>query len=154
MKKEGKGKERENNVTSDDILGKDVIDIDGRIIGVTDKLLFNQKSLSFTGISVDKGILKRGIYIGKKNIKRLTEHAIFLNTRVLYELKGMKVYDNRGKKIGKVNDIEIDDDNKLKSIIVKKTFRKINIPAKFINSMEYNILLKVGEKEISNKNKT
>ena len=52
-------------ITSDDILGRDVIDIDGRIIGVADRLLFNPRSLTFVGISIDRGIMKKSLIIGK-----------------------------------------------------------------------------------------
>ena len=62
------GKDLNEAVTSDDILGKDVIDADGKFIGVTEKVFIHPNNLDFIGIEVDKGFLRKGLSIGKDYI--------------------------------------------------------------------------------------
>ena len=62
------GKDLDEAVTSDDILGKDIIDVDGKLIGVTEKVFIHPNSLDFIGIEVDKGFLRKGFSIGKDYI--------------------------------------------------------------------------------------
>ena len=45
-------------ITSDDLLGKDVIDLGGKFIGISEKVLIDPDSLDFIGIGVDKGFGK------------------------------------------------------------------------------------------------
>ena len=139
----------EELISADDILGKDVIDDEGEYIGVTDKLFFEKKSLDFIGLSVDKGFLKTGLVIGKSYIREVTEHAVLLNTRPLYRLVGMKVFDKNGKELGHVDDVELaDGKNELSAIHVKKNnFSKgTRIPADVIARVENNIILSIEHK--------
>ena len=62
------GKDLNEAVTSDDVLGKEVIDADGRFIGITEKVFIHPKELEFMGISVDKGFLKKGLSIASMAI--------------------------------------------------------------------------------------
>ena len=101
------GRNLDKAITSDDILGKNVIDIEGKILGVAEKVLIDSKSLDFIGIEVDKGFLKKGITIGKSYIEKITHHAVFLNIKVVYEIKGLKVYDKTGANLGTVSNLEL-----------------------------------------------
>jgi len=138
-------------ITSDDILGKDVIDLDRKIIGVVEKVLINPKSLDFVGIEVDKGFLKKGLSIGKSYISEITEHAVFLNIKVVYEIKGMIVFDKFGKEVGKVADIELwGQKNKLKKIYVKCGVMKkqFEVPVEMIETIGANVILNESKENL------
>ncbi len=139
-------------ITSDDILGKDVIDKEGNFIGIVEKVLIDPHSLNVIGIEVDKGFLKNGLSIGKSYIDKVTEHAIFLSVRVAYEVKGMLVFDRDGKKIGTVLGVELyGHQNKVKSIRVKKSGLlrgDLNINSDYIETMGDNIILNITKKRL------
>lgn len=141
-----------NTITSDDILGKDVIDTEGVFIGIAEKVLIDPKGLDFVGIEVDKGFLKKGLSIGKSYIERIMASAVFLNIRVVYEIKGMKVFDKIGGLVGTVRDVElIGEKNSLKQIIVRQGMIKkdIEIPAEFIQTIGENVILNVLKQELT-----
>jgi len=145
------GKNLDNTLTSDDILGKDVIDVHGRIIGISEKIFFDEKSLNFIGIAVDKGILKNGMGIGKDYIERITPYAIFLNVPMLLEMKGVSVFDKNAKKIGVVKRVLLKKSkNVLSAIDVKRDGfgKNIIIPENYIETLGDNIILNVSEEEI------
>lgn len=146
------GKDLTKTITSEDILGKDVYDKDGILIGVTEKVLMDSDSLDFVGISVDKGFLKRGISIGKDYIERVTENALFLTIRLAYEIKGKAVFDNEGYKIGKIVSIELyENKNVILNIIVKSRLffgKKWVISANNIKTIGDNVMLNIGRDKI------
>ena len=149
------GKELEGTVTSDDILGKEVIDLDGRFIGITEKIFINPETLDFVGISVDKGFLRKGLSIGSKFIEKVASHAIFLKISLSNEIKGLKVFDKNGKNIGNVVGVNlIGSGNEIHAIEVASTIgsigvgKKLVILSKYIDKTNYNILLNVSKKEV------
>ena len=138
------GRSLEKTITSDDILGKDVVDKNGDLIGIVEKVLISLDTLEFIGIEVDKGILKKGLAIGKDYIEKVTDDALWLNIKISYELNGMSVFDKLGKLVGKVNNVELEGStNKIKNIYVKPgIFRKsLEIPRRMIQTIKYNIIL-------------
>ena len=142
------GRSLEKTITSDDILGKDVVDKNGDLIGIVEKVLISLDTLEFIGIEVDKGILKKGLAIGKDYIEKVTDDALWLNIKISYELNGMSVFDKLGKLVGKVNKVELEGStNKIKNIYVKPgIFRKsIEIPRRMIQTIKYNIILNVDK---------
>src|SRR3990167_7840081 len=62
------GKRINKSITSEDILGKDVIDAEGGFIGVAEKIFIDPEPMDFIGISVDKGLIRSGLTIGKNYI--------------------------------------------------------------------------------------
>lgn len=149
-----KDKPRQNEpsgmLTSDDILGKEVIDLEGEFIGVSDVLYMNDKTFDVIGVSVDKGFLKKGLIIGKNYIDRVTPYAIFLKIKPAYKIKGMEVFDVKGKKIGLVTQVNFNGkSNSIKEIVVKKSmFKNVVIPANYIERVGYNVLLNVAEASV------
>lgn len=149
------GKSLERAITSEDILGKEVIDNEGKFIGVVEKVLIDPKGFEFLGLEIDKGFLKKGFSVGKSYIEKITDSAIFLKIRVLYELRGMKVFDNVGSLIGKVYGIELfGERNKLKKIYVKTSSgifkKKLEIPQDLIGTIGHNIMLSVEKRDLVN----
>ncbi len=150
------GRNLDKAITSDDILGKEVIDSEGEIIGVVEKVLIDPENFDMIGIEIDKGFLKRGLVIGRSYMDRITEYALFLNTKVLYQIKGMSVFDSSGKLIGKVTRVNmVGKRNKIKEIVVSGGFisraagRDIIIPAVKIKRIEHNVLLDVKMEDLT-----
>lgn len=150
------GKAISNAITSEDILGKDVIDAEGAFIGVAEKVFIDQKFMNFLGISIDKGIIRSGLTIGKSYIDRIANHAIFLKITVVYDIKGKLVFDKDGKKVGTVSSIDIcGRKNKIKKIYVKPNFhlfsfkKEIIILRRYIKNIGDNVLLKVSVNHFS-----
>ena len=144
-------KELQNTIMSDDILGKNVVDTEGEIIGVVEKIHIDPKKMELVGISVDKGIVKKGLAIGKDYINKVTDHAVLLNIKPSYQFRNMFVFDKYGIKVGKVADINLDGDkNDMTSLIVKtRVFKKEVINADLIDKIGHNIILKVEKNEIN-----
>lgn len=133
----------DGSITSDDLLGKNVIDIEGASIGVSDKIYIDTKTIEFIGISVDKGFLQSGLLIGKEHIERITSYAIFLKVRPAILLKNLSVFDVNGKKVGTVDQvIQEGNKNSLQTLIVKTSmFKKLEIPSSEIKEIGQGILL-------------
>ena len=143
------GKDLEEAVTSDDLLGKEVIDSDGRFIGVAEKVFIHPETLDFMGISVDKGFLKKGLSIGKDFIEKIASKAIFLSISVSYEIKGLKVFDVNGKEIGKVSGVALKGSgNDIDAITVLSMGKKLVIPSKMISKIGYNVILNVLKQDV------
>ena len=147
------GKSLERSITSEDILGKDVIDKEGKFIGVVEKVLIDPIKMEFIGIEIDKGFLKNGFSVGKSYLEKLTEEAVFLKIRIVYEIRGMKVFDKIGEELGKVYKIElVGNKNQLKKIYVKKGWfifkNTLEISPDLIETMGHNIILSVEKSKI------
>ena len=146
------GKSLERSITSEDILGKEVIDKEGKFIGVVEKVLLDPLQMEFIGIEIDKGFLKNGFSVGKSYLEKITEEAVFLNIRIIYELRGMKVFDKLGEELGHVSKIELyGNKNKLKKIYVKKGFifgKLLEISPDLIETMGHNIILSVEKRQL------
>lgn len=152
------GKAISKAITTEDILGKDVIDAEGAFIGVAEKVFIDPKILDFIGISVDKGLIRSGLTIGKSYIDKIADHAIFLKIRVVYDIKGKLVFDKDGKKVGTVSSIDLrGGKNKIKNIYLKPNFRlfffreKIVIPEEYIANIGENVILNVTISDLTKK---
>lgn len=143
--------ELDNSITSDDVLGKEVIDVEGEFIGVAEKLHIDPTLVEIVGISIDKGFLKKGLIVGKDYIDRVTPHAIFLKISPSYKLKGMIVFDSEGKKIGNVIQIELNNStNRVKNLLVRTgVSKKVFIDAGYIDRVGENIILNEKEENLN-----
>ena len=145
------GRDLSKTITSEDLLGKEVIDSDGSFIGVIEKVLIDPKKLQFVGISIDKGFLRKGFTIGKGYIDKITTHAVFLKIKVSYDVKGKIVFDNEGFIVGRVTAIELyRNKNKIVNIFVRSSLfgKEIMIPAFCIETIGENVMLKVNRLEL------
>ena len=138
-------------ISSDDILGKDVIDLEGSRLGAVDVVHIDPKNLEFAGISVDGGFMKSGITVGKRYIDKITPHALFLNIRPAFAMRGMLVFDNHGALVGKVKDVELlQRQNVIKEMVVSQgLFGKQHIPGELIDRVGQNIFLSVTRVELA-----
>ncbi|OIO80485.1 hypothetical protein AUJ84_03425 [Candidatus Pacearchaeota archaeon CG1_02_32_132] len=140
---------KNNYLTSDDILGREVIDSNGSFIGVIETLYIDKKNLRIAGIGVDKGFLRREIVIGSRYIEKITPHAVFLNIRPAYKIKGMVIYDSKGSKVGNVSSIEMAKrGNKVKNLIISKLTGNIIISSDYINKIEKSVFLNICKEKL------
>ncbi len=138
-------------ITSEDVLGKDVIDCDGVFIGVSDKFYIDPKSMAILGISVDKGFLRRGFIISVHYIREVSPHAVFLNMQPSTLHKGKIVFGKSGMRIGKIIAVDLaQDTNQINSITVKTGLwgRRIIIPQKYLESTKTNVFLNITKPEL------
>lgn len=130
-------------ITTDDILGKEVVASDGDIIGIVQKLHIDATTKTITGITVDEGFMKPDLFIGLKYIKQFGIDSLFLSIVPEQKFIGLQVYNNKGKHIGTVIDIETGKTNaKIKSVQIKSGFTTSEIPAKEIKMIGSSVLLK------------
>jgi len=147
------GRDLGKTLTSEDLLGKEVIDFEGTIVGVVEKVLIDPKSLDFVGISIDKGFFKKGLTVGRSYINEIKEHAVFLKIKVSYEVKGKTVFDSDGRIVGKVSSLEIYENmNRIVSLVVKKSYlfwgKEILVPANSIKTIGEGVMLSVKKEEL------
>ena len=132
-------------ITSDDILGKDVIDTDGEVIGVSTKIHIDNRNKQIVGITVDQGFMKPDLYIGLEYIRTFGVDTIMLSTSPKSKVRGLNVLDSSGKKVGVVDDvISIGKTNRFKGMKIKeKAFSKpFMIRSKDIKEIGYSVILK------------
>jgi sporulation protein YlmC with PRC-barrel domain len=139
-----------NAITSEDILGKDVLDADGVSVGIVDRLYLDPGSVDILGFSIDKGFLRDGLLVGTKHISEITPHAIFLNIRPAFRLQGSHVFDKDGELVGSIKEVALDQSqNSIEELVVKKRFKKsIIIPGHCIDSLDENIILNCNISEL------
>ncbi len=143
--------ELHGSITSDDILGKDVIDPAGEFLGIVEQVHIDPSNLDTLGVSIDKGIFKKGLVIGKQYIDRITSHAVFLNIRPAFNLRGMTVYDVEGARVGTVTQIGlVGHTNNLNEIVIKVGFMKkpIHVPAEYVARVGHHVFLNVPKKTL------
>lgn len=138
-------------LTSEDILGKNVIDAEGTIIGVAEKVYLDPKSLDFVAISVDKGLVKQGLTVGKDYIDRVTPYAVLLKVRPLLEIRGMAVYDCDGVHLGVVHEVRLKGrKNRIDEIVVRRRLADLVIDAGQVDRIAQSVFLKVSKLETEN----
>lgn len=152
------GRNLDKAFTSDDLLGKDVIDADGHVVGVAEKIFIDPNSLDFIGVGVDKGFLKEGLVIGKDYIERVTAHVIFLKVKIVSEIKSMKVFDRNGVLIGTVKEVELQGQkNEIGNLIISSVLRgipkKLLVSGTLIEKIGYNVILRITKSDLFEMNK-
>lgn len=107
-------------ITSDDILGKDVLDPEGAVLGVVSRLHFEEDPYTLTGVTVDQGFGYPDLYIGMSHVESVGVDAMFLSSRPLMNLTGRPVYDRSGAYLGDVEDVQMLDEEESALIIRDK----------------------------------
>jgi len=139
-------------ITSEDVLGKDVLDSRGAFLGVSDKLYIHPKTLKVVGISIDKGFMRKGFLIGSGHIREVTNYAVFLTIEPSFRLKGMTVFGVKGGKIGTVEAVElVPNTNTIQELVVKSSVKglgTIKIASEYLARMEQNVFLNITTEEL------
>ena len=136
-------------ITSDDILGKDVVDVDGEIIGVVQQLQIDRKTKQIIGMIVDQGFMKPDLFIGFKYVRNLGVDSIFLNRSPIPKIKGLEIYDSTGKKVGHVSHV-MEDKGQVAAILLKKSqFSKVFfMKAKYVKNIGFSMILRKPIKDV------
>lgn len=138
-------------ITSDDILGKDVVDVDGELLGVTQQLRIEKQSKQVHGILVDQGFMRPDLYVGIGAIRNFGRDSVFLNKSPTSKLKGLLVLDKNAKEIGHIIDVE-EQGNRLQAVYIKRrTFgKRYKIPADKIQSVGFSVRVTIAGSDIFN----
>lgn len=135
--------EDKNVITSDDILGKDVLDLDGEFIGIIQKLHIDKTTKKIVGITIDEGFMKPDLFVGIEHVKTFGVDSVFLSMSPNQKFTGLSVFDANGKKLGRVKSVDISTkSHKINSIEVVQNTKKFRIYAKDIDKIGYNVILK------------
>lgn len=139
---------RKKTITSDDILGKDAVDVEGDVLGVVMKLHVDKKNKKLAGITIDQGFMKPDLFIGMSYVKNFGIDAVFINRVPSTKFRGLTVLSHDGRAVGTVADVR-SRRHKVSEIAVKKSAlskEKIIIPASDIKEIGDNVVLKKGFK--------
>jgi sporulation protein YlmC with PRC-barrel domain len=133
-------------ITCDDILGKEVLDPHGSILGVITKVHINVNSKSVVGLTVDMGLLKPDLFVGVNYIKHFGVDAVLLNKMPAEKLTGLKVLKFDGEPIGTVKDV-VKSGAKIKELVVVTNLlpvirKEIIVPYTSIKQIGVSIILK------------
>jgi sporulation protein YlmC with PRC-barrel domain len=138
--------ELKNIVVDQSLLGSNVYAKNGENIGFLDAIFVDPEELCIKAIQVNKGLLKYDHYIGSNYIEKLGPDGIILNILPLEDFIGKKVYDSKGKDVGKVvNTKKVKGTNKLISLYISPGVGKdiVIILAEDIKEVGESILLDI-----------
>lgn len=140
-------------ISSDNILGKEAVDPQGQIMGVISELLIDKASKEIIGITVDMGFMKPDLFVGMDYISNFGIDSIFLSKIPPDKYRGLKVYTEKGKKIGIVEGAQINK-TELKQLVVSSTTfsfnkKKVLIPLSQIKEISSNVIVREDFKKIN-----
>jgi sporulation protein YlmC with PRC-barrel domain len=138
--------ELKNIVVDQSLLGSNVYAKNGENIGFLDAIFVDPEELCIKAIQVNKGLLKYDHYIGSNYIEKLGPDGIILNILPLEDFIDKKVYDSKGKDVGKVvNTKKVKGTNKLISLYISPGVGKdiVIILAEDIKEVGESILLDI-----------
>ena len=140
-------------ISSDNILGKEAVDPQGQIMGVISELLIDKSSKEIIGITVDMGFMKPDLFVGMDYISNFGIDSIFLSKIPPDKYRGLKVYTEKGKKIGIVEGAQINK-TELKQLVVSSTTfsfnkKKVLIPLSQIKEISSNVIVREDFKKIN-----
>lgn len=140
---------KRNLITSDDILGKDVVDVKGHHIGMITQLHIDSKEKRIIGITIDTGFMRSEVFVGIDLIISFGVDAVYISHTPRSRFIGMMVFDRFGEYIGKVLDVELASDlESISRITVKHGLKKTVLPAAFAKVIARNIILKKTKEDI------
>lgn len=139
----------DNFLTSDDVLGKDVIDSRGHYIGVVTQLHIDNRDKMIVGISIDGGFLKPNIFIGTSLISNFGVNSVYISHSPASRYLGLIVFDMYAQKIGKVTKVNFGDkhDQIVSFRVSYGLFRYIDIPVDHVTVLSRNIIIKIDKIE-------
>ncbi len=139
-----------NIITSDDILGKDVIDFSGHTIGMITQLHIDKNNKAIVGISIDTGFMKPLVFVGIDLVKNFGVDAIYISKTPSSRYLGLLVFDKNGIQVGKVIKVKLYGSSAIKSLTISTGLvKKLKIPARYLNKIAINIFLKISIDELS-----
>lgn len=128
-----------------DTFGKTVLAENAEKIGVVKDIVYQGNKIE--GFLVKQNSLS--VFIDYSHIKDISGKSVFLKINPVTRLVGMTVFDQEGKRLGKVIQVQQKGtENELKSIVLKKNVfsKKEEISASKVDISTKNIILKNYEK--------
>lgn len=121
----------EDIITSDNILGKEVVAPNGDILGYVTQIHIDRKTKEVIGITIYQTLFDPDFFIGINYIDNFGINVVLLNKVPLEIYKGRKVITEDGLFVGYVKDIIIDNDSITKIHVgpkysFKKNFKEID----------------------------
>ncbi|MCF7862003.1 PRC-barrel domain-containing protein [Candidatus Woesearchaeota archaeon] len=136
-------------ITSDDILGKDVIDSKGNNVGMVTQMHIDKTTKSIIGISIDSGFMKPFVYIGIDHIINFGIDSVYIQRTPSSKYLGLTVFDKFGEPIGNVIHVNYDDErDTLVSLTIRAGIKKLEIPHTNVKTIARNVILNVERQEI------
>ena len=133
-------------ITTDDILGKEVIDHNGKRIGVITKLHLKRSDKKLIGITIDPGFVSSDVFVGIDFVENFGKNVIMLNKTPQVAYIGLKIFREDGVYVGKIIGIDLKNNelNKIEFKYSKKLFKNKTevIDKSFVKEIGYNIILK------------
>ncbi|RMF07262.1 PRC-barrel domain containing protein [Candidatus Woesearchaeota archaeon] len=135
-----------NETTSDDILGRQAVAPDGAVLGTVVKLHIDRDKKEILGITIDQGLAKPYLFIGREFIRKFGVDAVFLSQIPKETFKGLEVFTEEGRLVGRVKEV-ITENNLPKSIVVevsKGLFKKdeLVVPVTKIAELGQRVIIK------------
>ena len=143
-------KSEKSVITSDDILGKDVIDIEGNSIGIVTIMHIDKKTKSIVGVSVDTGFMKPQVFVGIDLIKNFGIDAVYISKTPSSRYIGMSVYDIYGNYVGKVDHLEFSEKSQTVQRVVVSIgmMRSVVLITRHLKNIGRGIILKIPKEEV------
>lgn len=105
--------------------GVKVLAKDGEVVGNVSQIRMNKTKLAIEGIVVFRSLFKKPLYIGCSYIESATRHSFLLKENPSILLRGRRILDSNGKKIGSVKEVvRLGDTNKISHLVAKAFLRK------------------------------
>ncbi|MDA3856613.1 MAG: PRC-barrel domain-containing protein [Candidatus Woesearchaeota archaeon] len=134
--------------TSDEILGKDVVDPNGAILGIVTKIHIDMDAKELIGITIDQGLFRPDLFMGIDYVDRFAVGVVFLSKVPTDTYRGLKVLTNEGKTIGTVKSVVVSDSILSELVVVPKSVdiskHNISIPVSEIEEIGFSVILKKG----------
>lgn len=136
-------------ITSDDILGKDVVDPHGDTVGIVQQLRIDKETKKIVAVLVDQGFLKSDLYVGLDYVENFGIDSVFINRLPVPKLRGFEVYDLKGKLVGYVADV-LQKDDSISAILVRRSiFRRPEaVAAKYVKTIGFSVILNELESDV------
>lgn len=136
--------------TSDEILGKDVVDPNGAILGIVTKIHIDMDVKELIGITIDQGLFRPDLFIGIDFVDRFAVGVVFLSKVPSDTYRGLKVFSHEGKTIGSVKSVVLTNRVLSELIVVPKSIKiskhNISISISEVEEIGFSVILKKGFK--------
>ena len=136
------------------LFGKDVLDVNGRLIGKSVDVFIDIKTFRMKGLMVEGGLFPKRIVLGNGIIGKIADEFITLNEPLIQKLPGMKVFDSKEKEIGTVTGYCIPYTKTLEMVHINlySQNKEYHIPIRCVESIDEIMTLCITEEDIIKEN--
>jgi sporulation protein YlmC with PRC-barrel domain len=137
-------------LSTDNILGKDVIDKSGQSIGVVNQVHIDKLDKNIIGISIDSGFMKPLVFVGIDLIVNFGVDSVYIQQTPRSRYIDMIVFDNIGVIVGKVKNVYFKDESfEISHIKIKVSMLKsLLLDVKYVKRIGRNIFLNISKRNV------